>query len=529
MKIEKLNFSNIPQLSPFDKAFQSGDPVLRPFFEHECNLEQFVEVIAKKNFPKENRVILGNALKKQYEGIVSDTAVTDNISSLFSIDTFTITTAHQPSLFTGPLYFIYKICSVINLCIQLKEKYSDKHFVPVYYMGSEDHDFEEINHLYIFGKRIEWYDKQGGAVGHYQTDSLNKAIEELSGILGSSPEALHLKTLLSESFKPGLNYGTCMFHFIHKLFERFGLLVLLPDAPELKRLMIPVFQDDLLHSGSLTHVNNTVSKLETLGFANQAFVRPINLFYLLPGKRERIEKQGDIYKVLNTEIQFQETEILSELENHPERFSPNVILRPLYQEIILPNLAYIGGGGELAYWMERKLQFENYGIPYPMLIRRNSMQWIDKNAAAKLEKLGFKAVDIFKETEALLKEFVAKNSGTDLSFNEERIAFEGIFNQISDKVKLIDASLEGNVAAQQAQLFNSLEKLETRLLRSEKQKAETELNQIRKIQEKLCLPNGLQERKENFMGLYLKYGEGLLDFLVEKLNPLEKEFLLVFE
>jgi bacillithiol biosynthesis cysteine-adding enzyme BshC len=293
--------------------------------------------------------------------------------------------------------------------------------------------------------------------------------------------------------------------------------------------MIPVFQDDLLNNSSLGHVNNTVSRLEALGFANQAFVRPINLFYLLPGKRERIEKQGDIYKVLNTEIQFQETEILSELENHPERFSPNVILRPLYQEIILPNLAYIGGGGELAYWMERKLQFEYYGIPYPMLIRRNSMQWIDKNAAAKLEKLGFKAVDIFKETETLIKEFVAKNSETELSFNEERIAFEGIFNQISEKVKLIDVSLEGNVAAQQAQLFNALEKLETRLFRSEKQKAETELNQIRKIQEKLCLPNGLQERKENFMGLYLKYGEELFNFLVNELNPLEREFLLVLE
>jgi uncharacterized protein YllA (UPF0747 family) len=221
--------------------------------------------------------------------------------------------------------------------------------------------------------------------------------------------------------------------------------------------------------------------------------------------------------------------MLKELDEHPERFSPNVILRPIYQELILPNLAYIGGGGELAYWTERKKQFEFYGVPFPILIRRNSVQWIDQNSSEKMRKLGLDNKDIFMDSELLIKSYILRNSSDDLNFHEEKIELGSIFNKMYLKIKKTDASLEANLAAIQAQLNNSLEKLETKLLRSEKQKQESLINQIKKLQEKLYLPDGLQERKENFMSLYLRHGKDFFDYLVKNLNPLEKEFLVIID
>jgi bacillithiol biosynthesis cysteine-adding enzyme BshC len=529
MKIEKLNFSEIPQLSAFDKAFQAEDPRLRDFLSELPEIKSFEKVIQTKAASYKYRGLLCDVLNKQYQGIKYSEKTAQNLSHLQKDNCFAITTAHQPSLLTGPLYFVYKIASAINLVNTLKQHYPSFNFAPIYYMGSEDHDFEELNHFYLFGKKLEWNDFQGGALGHYHPASLVDLIGELNEILGQSPNATELKDIIANSLKEAGNYQQFMFNFIHSLFDAFGLIVLLPDSSALKRVAIDLFKDDLLCNSSQRLLEETAADLKSVGFSNQSHARAINLFYLSAGKRERIEKTEITYKVLNSDLSFTEEEILNELHEHPERFSPNVILRPIYQELILPNLAYIGGGGELAYWTERKKQFEFYGVPFPILIRRNSVQWIDQNSSEKMRKLGLNNKDIFMDSETLIKSYILRNSSEDLNFNEEKIEFDLLFNKMSLKVKKTDASLEANLAAIQAQMNNSLEKLETKLLRSEKQKQESHINQIKKLQERLYLPDGLQERKENFMSLYLRHGKGFFDFLVKNLNPLEKEFILITE
>jgi bacillithiol biosynthesis cysteine-adding enzyme BshC len=529
MKIDRLSFEEIPQLSAFDKAFQAEDERLKEFIAELPRLEAFPRLISKKSKSYKHRSLLQTCLLKQYGDIVCTEKTEQHLSNLAKDNCFTISTAHQPVLFTGPLYFIYKIAGTIHLANKLKLEYPEFDFVPLYWMGSEDHDFEELNQLTLFGKKLQWEDYQGGAYGHYQTDSLGPLIESLKSMLGNSPNADELKEMIERSFISGLNYQESMFRLIHQLFDRFGLIILIPDAPELKKAAKDLFKDDLFNNSSQKLIAGTSEKLRNAGFSNQAYARSVNLFYLMPGKRERIEKTENGFVVLNSELKFSEAEMLTELEQHPERFSPNVILRPLYQEMILPNLAYIGGGGELAYWVERKSQFEYYQVPFPILIRRNSLQWIDKNSQEKMEKLGLNITDIFKDTEQLIRAHIAKNSNETLHFDEERLSIGAIFTKMSEKIKRVDASLLGNLAAQEAVLHNALEKLESKLLKSEKQKQETELNQIRKLQEKLGLPDSLQERKENFMSLYLSHGSSLFDFLVENLNPLEKDFLIIHD
>ncbi len=526
MKINRLPYAQIPQLSPTDLAYQTEDPRLRPFYLYRPCIEEVAKVVEAKDYPDARRQLLCEVLERQYELVPPCTETTAQIQALRKSETYTVTTAHQPLLLGGPLYFIYKIAGAIHLAQKLQAYYPQYRFIPLYWMGGEDHDFEEVNHLYLFGKKLTWEDKQGGAVADYQIDSLLPLLEELKIILGESPNAEELKTIISAAFDPQYNYGQAMFRLVHSLFADKGLVVLLPDAPELKSQMIPIFEEELRRHSSKKIIDQTVAQLSQLGFKNQAFVRDVNLFYLMPRQRERIEKDGENFRVLNSGLLFSSVEMFKVLHEQPQVFSPNVILRPLYQELVLPNIVYIGGGGELAYWLERKAQFEHYGIPFPMLLRRNSLQWIDAASQQKMEKLGLGIVDIFQDPDSLIKQYIERQSG-ELSFVSEREALGQIFELIRQKTSEFDSSLEASVAAQEAQLLNALDKLETRLLRSEKKNKEIEINQIRKVLEKLLPAGGLQERKESFIPLYLRFGAAWIDDLVSLLDPFEKDFWVV--
>ena len=197
------------------------------------------------------------------------------------------------------------------------------------------------------------------------------------------------------------SYSTATIHLVNSLFGADGLVVAGMNDPDLKRGFIPILIEELVQQRSHELVGATSSQLNEVGFKTQATPRKINLFYLRDQIRERIVFDEGIYKVLNTDYKFNETELIAEVNQHPEHFSPNVVMRPLYQEKTFPNLAYIGGGGELAYWLERKSQFDHFKINYPMLIRRNSVLWLDQGMSKKIDKLNLNITDIFVETESV--------------------------------------------------------------------------------------------------------------------------------
>jgi len=214
MLTEYYPFEQVPQLTRFDVAYQNEIEALKPFYKYSKQIYNIKDVIKNKDFDNEKRNNLYNVLIEQYNHINISEVLRKNIDSLKSENTYTVTTAHQPVLFGGPLYFIYKICSTINLSVQLNTNYPEYHFVPVYWMG-EDHDFEEINHLFLFGKKIIWDDYQGGAVSNYHCGNLKKTIEELFEILGDSINAKELKEIISESFSTDYSYGEATFRFIN--------------------------------------------------------------------------------------------------------------------------------------------------------------------------------------------------------------------------------------------------------------------------------------------------------------------------
>lgn len=529
MQVSRISFNKIPQLSTRDIAYAMCDDSLRPFYKYDVNIESFAQIISDKQKDNTDRVLLVKELKTQYEQLSVNQLVVKQIESLAQKTTFTITTAHQPSLFTGPLYFVIKIMSTINLAKQLNETYPEHHFVPVFLTGGEDHDFEEANHLHLFGKTIEWQNKESGSVGAMSTASLDQSLAELEEILGQSDNAKAVFAALKKSYTSHDRYSMATIDYVHSLFGQYGLVVIDTSTYAFKEAFKPIMREELLEQPSQKLVEKTQESLTDAGFGAQAHARAINLFYLRDGLRERIIFEEGRYSVLNTDYSFTTVEILKELDDHPDRFSPNVVMRPLLQERVLPNLAYIGGGGELAYWMERQSQFEYFGVNFPMLIRRNSLVWIDKGHAKRLSKLGIDEEQLFSKTEDLLKDFVRKNTENELSITSEKEQLKSLFESIAAKAKNIDPTLEKAIMADYARQAKSVANLEGRLMRAEKQKHDTALNQIRNLKEKLYPNNGLQERYDNFLPFYMRYGNRFFDVLLAELNPLEDGFVVILD
>ena len=205
-----------------------------------------------------------------------------------------------------------------------------------------------------------------------------------------------------------------------------------------------------------------------------------------------------------------------------------MVLRPLYQEKTLPNIAYVGGAGELSYWMEYKKMFDRHNTFFPILMLRNSILFVDEASSQKIKKLNLSVADFFTETELLIKQYVADLASANNNFEAEEQALKKLYENISNKVAVVDITLKASVDADLQKALNGLKAMEQKLLRAEKQKHETAIAQIKKLKEKLFPDNVLQERAENFMPYYIKNGSSYIEILKENCKPFDGKFI-VFE
>ncbi|MGZ3939019.1 MAG: bacillithiol biosynthesis cysteine-adding enzyme BshC [Flavisolibacter sp.] len=526
---EHLSYSQTNSFSKIVSDYLNRSEDLKPFYSSPPDIEGVKETIERKKQQPVNRQMLVEVLNKQYESVRSSDAVKNNIQALSSGSTFTVCTAHQPNLFTGPLYFVYKVLHTIKLAAYLKEQLPEYHFVPVYYMGSEDADFAELNHTYVDGKKIEWNKEQKGAVGRMTVDkTLLQLIDELEGQLSTEPNGREVVDLLRRAYSEGKTIQSATFELVNELYGQWGLVVLIPDNAALKSQLIKVFEDDLFYNTSSEIVEKTSEALSK-HYTVQANPREINLFYLKDHIRERIVEKDGGYSVLNTNIFFTPEEIKEELQQHPERFSPNVILRGLYQETILPNLVFIGGGGEMAYWLQLKNLFDHYKVVYPILVLRNSFLLLEDKWNQKIKKLELGVADLFRDENELMKLIVEKNSANNVSLNGNFEKAEAFYEQLRLHAETIDKTLSQYVSAIKSRSLKDLEELEKKMLRAEKRKFEDEQRQIQKIKEALFPNEGLQERVENFSWFYAKWGRNFMEELLKNSLAFEQEFTLLFE
>ena len=490
MRVEKVALDKTGTFSQIFLDYLAGKPELAHTHSFEPSIQGFEKALSYRKLSADHRNTLVEVLHEQYAGLNLSENVEENINLLKEQNTFTVTTGHQLNIFTGPLFFIYKIVTTINICRKLAEKFPEYNFVPVYWMATEDHDFEEINHTYVDGDKFTWETNQTGAVGHFTT-------KELAALADSIPGKIEI---FKKAYAESANLADAARHYVNELFGETGLVVVDADHQALKAEFKSIVKAELLDQSAFHKVTERSEFIIKKGYKPQINPREINLFYLDEGLRARIEKEGEFYSIVDTDMSFTEDEILTLLDEHPERFSPNVILRPVYQEVILPNLGYVGGPAELAYWLQFKEMFDFFKIDFPVLMPRNFGLYVNKNAQRKEEKLGLTHQDLFAQIDALKKKYVHTKNGK-LGLDKERRQVEKLYKSINELANNIDVTLEDHIQAQYTKHQQCLDRIEIKLVKAEKRNREDEMHMINDLKE-YAFPGGtLQERKVNFLSI----------------------------
>jgi bacillithiol biosynthesis cysteine-adding enzyme BshC len=491
-----LPFRDTRAFSSFFLDYIEGKPSLRPFYQQAPALENFSWQLDAKadSYAESNRKVLVNTLQHQYKGLAISNSVKQNLEKLSQQNTFTVTTGHQLNIFTGPLYFIYKIVTAISACRRLQEQYPKYNFVPVYWMASEDHDYEEIKSFRLHGKKYTWQTHQHGGVGRFHLKDFPALLQEVPGDI----------KIFKEAYTQNTNLADAVRHYVNALFGEYGLIVVDADARPLKQLFVQVMEDDIFHHIPKQKVDSTNEHLKQAGYHVQVHARDINLFYLDKQLRARLERTEKGFGVVDSDIHFSAQQLREIIEHEPEKLSPNVILRPVYQEVILPNLAYIGGPAEVVYWLQLKEVFKHFNLPFPILLPRNFALVIDGPTHRKLQKTGLALKDFFEDKNYIFNHWVAQNSVHEITLGRELNAVRELFNNIQSKAQAIDATLVPHVLAQAKKVDDKLFHIEHKLLKAEKKKHLARLGQIEAIKDSL-FPNGnLQERTDNFLNFYLQ-------------------------
>jgi bacillithiol biosynthesis cysteine-adding enzyme BshC len=515
MQVSRIPLDQTGSFSGFFLDYISQKPALKDFYSHFPSAENLLAQLKIKQsaYSAGHRRTLTQALEKQYGSLPRTATLESNLTALASDHTFTITTGHQLNVFTGPLYVMYKIVTVINACRKLQALYPEYRFVPVYWMASEDHDYDEIKSVRLYGKKYTWHTHQSGAVGRFTTEGLTDLCAELPGDTSPFAEAYRTATSLTSAVR-------C---YMNALFGDQGLVVLDGDDAELKRLLQPVMTSDLFHAGTLKQVRESNRALEEKGYDPQVFCRDINFFYLDDGVRGRIQPKGEGFEVVGTTMQFTVNELKQLVHEHPEKLSPNVILRPLYQEIILPNLAYTGGPAEVVYWLQLKALFDSHQIPFPVLLPRNFAALVEPSVHRKLEKTGMSVGDFFLEKARLLEKWVMQNTTHALGTEEERERVASMFHELHDRIVPVDKTLERFLAAQKARVLKSLETIEHKAVRAEKRKHKDKFGQLEFVKDALFPGGNPQERTDNMLNFYQRDRQ-FISKLIDSLDPFDFRF-----
>lgn len=508
--------------------YLAGADRIKEFYRHSPDMKGIDAAIRERENFAFDRSLLVAELAKQYSTTAHSEAVQRNLELLGMENTFTVCAAHQPNIFTGHLYFVYKILHAIKLAEYLNGIYADKKFVPVYYMGSEDADLDELGSVEIDGQVYKWRTEQSGAVGRMKVDKqLLSLISDIAGRISVMPHGVDVVELLRSSYVEGRTIEESTFHLVNEMFGGYGLIVLLPDSRNFKRAFSHILRKEILEGFSAKAVAATTDRLSA-HYKVQAGGREINLFYLKDDLRERIDLQGDAYKVNNSDISFTREEILEELRQFPERFSPNVILRPVFQEMILPNVAFIGGGGELAYWLELKEVFNLARVPMPVLLLRNSFLLITGRRNSLMKKWNLSPQDLFKGKQKLIADLVTSVSESRTDLHTEIEKLDEIFAAISGVAISQDRSLEKHVASIRQLVLSKVKGIEKKMLRAAMRREEALVNQVSNIYEALFPKNGLQERVENIIPYLANYGLGIFDVLLANSGSTEQDFTIIY-
>lgn len=526
MQSHKIKLAETGYFSKVVLDYINESDALKPFVHAFPSKENLERQLKSKIISPSTRHTLFSSLHTDYETIAKENQVVENIALLAHENTFTICTAHQPNIFTGYLYVIYKIAHTIRLANQCKEWFPNYNFVPIYFMGSEDNDIEEIGTFNLQEKKLRWQTTQTGACGEMSTEDLLPLRDELIATLN---ENIAFEASLIDALKIAYDGNNTLSEatliLLNFLFGKYGLVILDANRAALKQIFQEVFINEIEKQASFQISSQAFQNFQQ-HYKSQATPREINLFYLLKGIRERIIQDGDQYKVLNTDLHFSKLEILTEINNHPEHFSPNVMLRPLYQEMILPNIAFVGGGGELAYWLPLKSLFNNFKVNFPILILRNSFQIITAAQTKKMAKLNLSWSRIFKQPEENIKAELISDPFL-IALSEKQEAMHEKMQEIIALGASISSQLEKSMLAHQAKYQRLNKRVQQKFKAQIKRKNQDRLNQLCELHDGLFPNNTLQERSLNYFTMIKMLPDNFIEQIILHSENFGKEMIVL--
>jgi bacillithiol synthase len=501
-------------------------PALREFHSGVPDISSLCEAHAKRKLDAVSRTVLVNALHKQYEGIALSEKTKGNIDKLLLADTSTVTTGHQLCLATGPLYVIYKIASAVALASRLNAEVKSGAVVPVFWFASEDHDVEEINHVWIGKEKHVWNAPLRHPVGTLSTEGLRETYTGLCELLQPSALREEISAILMASVTDSATYAHAFRRLIHALFGSEGLVIIDASYASLKQLFVPVMTRELREGIAQQVVTSTNEKLVAAGYSTQVNPRSVNLFTLSSKERLRLDRneEGMITEVGGIRSGTAE-EWVKHCEQSPESFSPNVLLRPVYQETILPNIAMIGGPGEIAYWLQLSELFRSLDVPFPALVLRDSFLLLQPKHRQRFDKLGLTVPDILKSRIELEKHFADLAGMTDVEAEKEVI--RQLFESLSKKAAAIDPTLEAAALAEGQRQQEALNGFSKRMTKAAKAKESQRIEQMHKLFDELLPDDGPQERHDNYFDHAAKAGRWFHRELIAACDPLDTRMKVI--
>jgi len=517
--------SSTPFFNEKQRLFTENQAALSAWIHRPFSKEAIFEQLQEKQrfFGSKERELLLKGLEESYCDVIHSEKVQENLNKLGQDNCFTITTGHQLSLATGPLYFIYKILHVIKQCEALKESHQNHEFVPVYWMASEDHDFAEIQSFYLFQQLVKWHRSNRGAVGRMTLDGLDSVLSEIHAKFQNHSES-EIHSILSSM--TGENYGKAFFQFVNELFGHYGLIIMDGDLPLWKEAFYPILKQELITGFSSKAVEQTNQTLSQAGFPLQVEAKDTNLFYLSPEKRERIQRTETGFQIGSKEMDTES--ILLELKNHPESFSPNVVLRPVYQEFLLPNLCYVGGPGEIMYWLQLKAVLQEANVLFPLIQARTSILLLEDKNWQEWQAMGFKCSDLWRNPQDLKQEFLQREGSQAIDFTELDELTLKLSSKWTQLTQEVDSNQVSMVEAELTRISKQLIQLKDRLEKIRKGKFDKQLKFIDTISAK-CMPKGeLQERSSNLLS-FCADGEiyARLDQIKQEMDPFLSDFQVI--
>ena len=516
-----INFKHIPGSTKLFLDYIDNFEKLHRFYKYNYrNKEHVIEKFQKTvSTPNKFNDELSSIISEQYSSLNPSAKTKKNISLLKNKETLAVITGQQLSLLGGPLYTFYKIITAIKLANHLSERYDNYNFVPVFWLEGDDHDFEEVRSVNILNESNELVkisynddvieeDINRGSVGQIKFKAgINNFLSQLEHLLKTSEFKAKIIAHLKNYYQEGKTFKDSFRELLFSFFDPYGLIIFDPQDKKVKELLRPIFNKEIAefrnHTQSLVNISAALEE----GYHAQVKIRPINLFYNYDEGRYLIEPVESEFRLKGKRKKFTFEEIQGLIETEPEKFSPNVLLRPICQDYLFPTAFYVGGPSEIAYFAQVLPLYEFYNIDPAIIYPRSSATILEKTIKSILDKYDLGITSLFADPDKLKNQILSSISNQSLEeiFNASKVKIDLVFDELKEILFGIDRTMNDVVSKYRTKVLAYLDEINSKAFEAQKKRHEIALRQIDKAAINIFPNMNLQERELSFYHFANKY------------------------